>query len=97
MDAIFRDRNDTETPISRFIRDNMGTVGTPETFEAHRACSSWNSLDQHEGHEFARMPQLSLGDRRGPRQSSIREAMSARFQTTCMDCHKGIAHKLPNG
>ena len=52
-------------------------------------------------HRFARVPQLSLGERHGPNEAASRvwEAMSAGFQNglTCIDCHKGIAHKLPNG
>ena len=79
----------------------MGTIDTPEKFEAKR-------LELAE-HEWARMKE---SDSRECRNCHTLEGMSKETQTatawrrhkgakekgeTCIECHKGIAHKDPSG
>ena len=76
-----------------------GTIDTPEKFEAKRAemaghvwasmkatdsrecrnCHSWEAMDPHKQTPLARAKKEE-GRKRGE---------------TCIDCHKGVAHKLP--
>jgi cytochrome c-type protein NapC len=79
----------------------VGTIDTPEKFEARRY--------EMAKHEWARMKESdSIGCRnchsyesmdvdaqdKGARNKHTRAAM-ADSGKTCIDCHKGIAHKLP--
>jgi cytochrome c-type protein NapC len=76
----------------------MGTIDTPEKFEAHRmemATREWarlkasNSATCRNCHSF---------DAMGEAQKPInlkRHQKAAAAGKTCIDCHKGIAHKLP--
>lgn len=79
-----------------------GRIDTPEEFEAHRAelaQNVWdtmkanNSRECHDCHSYEAM-NAELQDRTAQRRHSAeyREATGK----TCIDCHKGIAHKLPD-
>ncbi len=77
----------------------MGTVSTPEKFEAHRwemANRVWEKMKKTDSrecktcHSFAHMDlseQDSFARKKHDRAVDRGE--------TCIDCHKGIAHKLP--
>ena len=77
----------------------MGTIDTKEKFEAKRmelATHEWarmkanNSLECRNCHNFEAMsPELQ-------KQTPYRKHMKAKEAgKACIDCHKGIAHKLP--
>ena len=77
----------------------MGTIDTREKFDARRAQMAkdeWarmkesNSVGCRNCHSFAAM---SLADQEKGAQSKHADAEAA--GKTCIDCHKGIAHKLP--
>jgi cytochrome c-type protein NapC len=77
----------------------VGTIDTPEKFEAHRwtmANRVWdrmkasNSQACRSCHDFANMD-LSAQDRSA---RSRHGAAEDRGQT-CIDCHKGIVHRMP--
>jgi cytochrome c-type protein NapC len=77
----------------------IGTIDTPEKYEAHRldmAQRVWakmkatDSRECRSCHSFEHMD-LSLQDRFARRKH---EKATERGET-CIDCHKGIAHKLP--
>ena len=78
----------------------MGTIDTPEKFEAKRlqlARNVWRSMKSTDSrecrncHEFGSMDYTRQG-RRG-----MQQHIKASDQgLTCIDCHKGIAHSLPN-
>ncbi len=58
-------------------------------------------MGQAEGEQFARMPQLPCSGRDGLHQADPRAAeIHGRYlipgEKTCIDCHKGIAHLLPD-
>lgn len=77
----------------------LGTIDTPEKFEQKRqvlAQRVWDEMEATDSrecrncHSFESM-KLSLQDRFPQR----RHERAQREGRTCIDCHKGIAHKLP--
>jgi len=79
----------------------LGTIGTPEKFEAKRltlARNVWRSMKRTDSrecrncHEFDSMD-FTLQQSR----AQIRHAEGKQEGKTCIDCHKGIAHRLPAG
>ncbi|MBT3237273.1 MAG: Denitrification system component NirT [Rhodospirillaceae bacterium] len=79
----------------------LGTIDTPEKFEAKRlelAQNVWASMEASDSHECRNCHTYHAMDfkkqsRRG------REKMQKAMEKgkTCIECHKGIAHKLPKG
>jgi cytochrome c-type protein NapC len=79
----------------------FGTIDTPEKFAAHRrtlAEHEWvrlktnNSLECRNCHNFVSMD-FTRQSQRAAQAHSTQLATGAR---TCIDCHKGIAHRLPD-
>lgn len=79
----------------------FGTINTREKFEEHRlmlAQNEWrrlkanNSLECRNCHQFESMDFTKQSKRAVAAHSSFLE----RGEKTCIDCHKGIAHQLPN-
>lgn len=77
----------------------MGTIDTPAKFEAERprlAAHVWESMKARDSqecrncHSFVAMDFHKQTDRAAEK---MQEAMTT--GQTCIDCHKGIAHKLP--
>ncbi len=78
-----------------------GVIDTPEKFEAHRlvmAEREWarmkatNSIECRNCHDFDAMsPELQ-------KKTPYKKHMEAKAAgQTCIDCHQGIAHRLPKG
>ncbi len=79
----------------------LGTIDTREKFERHRlklALSEWqrmksvNSRECRNCHDFQYMDYVEQGRRAVKAHSTGLEAGK-----TCIDCHKGVAHHLPDG
>jgi cytochrome c-type protein NapC len=79
----------------------FGTIGTREKFLAKRrelAEREWarfkanDSLECRNCHEFASMDFT----RQSKRAADAHSTSLAGGEKTCIDCHKGIAHRLPN-
>ena len=79
----------------------IGTINTPEKFKARRAHLAereWarfkgnDSLECRNCHQFEYMD-FSEQSNRSAKQHSTALASG---EKTCVDCHKGIAHKLPD-
>lgn len=79
----------------------FGTINTPEKYEAKRrelAEREWHRLKANDSlecrncHEFDYMD-FTLQD---PRAAIAHSTALADSEQTCIDCHKGIAHKLPD-
>lgn len=77
----------------------VGTIDTPEKFEAHRwvmANRVWDEMRANDSqecrncHDFADMD-LSEQDR----YARQRHSRAIDQGKTCIDCHEGIAHRLP--
>lgn len=79
----------------------FGTIDTREKFEAHRlqlAQNEWtrlkanNSLECRNCHQFESMDFT----RQSKRAADAHSTYLANGEKTCIDCHKGIAHQLPD-
>lgn len=79
----------------------VGTIDTPEKFETHRlalAQSVWTAMkatDSRECRNCHAMASMDFDKQVRPAQRMHKTA--ADKGQTCIDCHKGIAHKLPVG
>lgn len=79
----------------------FGTIDTREKFEAHRlqlAQNEWkrlkanNSLECRNCHQFESMDFT----KQSKRASEAHSTYLGGGEKTCIDCHKGIAHQLPD-
>ena len=79
----------------------IGTIDTPEKFEAKRlqlARSEWARMKATDSIECRNCHTLDgmKADKQQPRARKMHE-LAKRNNQTCIDCHKGIAHKKPQG
>jgi cytochrome c-type protein NapC len=79
----------------------LGTIDTPEKFEAHRmtmATRVWAEMNETDSRECRDCHKSDEWDLEAQTQE-VRDfhvgALSK--DKTCIDCHKGVAHKLPEG
>lgn len=78
----------------------MGTIDTPEKFEANRlrlAQNEWRRMKANDSQECRNCHGYEYFDYsvQGRRSNQMHQQAFAEGQT-CIDCHKGIAHKLPD-
>jgi nitrate/TMAO reductase-like tetraheme cytochrome c subunit len=82
----------------------VGTVDTPEKFEAHRlemATRVWATMKATDSrecrncHSFESMDFTHQRQRSREKMEPVALGMPSPDGTTCIDCHTGIAHKLP--
>ena len=78
----------------------MGTIDTPEKFEAKRlelAENVWRAMKKTDSrecrncHDYDSMDFTAQG-----RRAMNRHSVGLEEGQTCIDCHKGIAHRLPD-
>jgi trimethylamine-N-oxide reductase (cytochrome c), cytochrome c-type subunit TorC len=78
----------------------LGTISTPEKFEAHRltmARSVWASMKATDSRECRNCHTFEAMDAHRQRPEAVKAmANGGQDGSTCIDCHKGIAHKLPD-
>lgn len=79
----------------------FGTIDTREKFEAHRlklAIHEWDRLKANDSLECRNCHDYDSMDltRQSPRASVIHSRWLGSKEKTCIDCHKGIAHQLPD-
>jgi nitrate/TMAO reductase-like tetraheme cytochrome c subunit len=82
----------------------LGSINTPEKFEAKRAVLAqhvWDSMKRTDSrecrncHSFEAMDFTKQGRRAQEKMQVVAETGHSPEGSTCIDCHKGIAHKLP--
>jgi len=79
----------------------LGTINTKEKFEAARlqlASNVWRTMkatDSRECRNCHSLETMKIDDQKKRAQRFHREATNSK--ETCIDCHQGIAHKLPDG
>jgi len=78
----------------------MGTINTPEKFEAKRlemAKNVWKEMEENDSHECRNCHSWHAMDFTKQKPKSA-EQMKKGVEKgeTCISCHKGIAHKLPD-
>ena len=79
----------------------LGTIDTPEKFEAHRmhmATVTWKAMNANDSRECRHCHDESRWDL-AAQSEKAREFHGPALAKgkTCIDCHKGIAHELPQG
>ncbi|RLV58971.1 cytochrome C [Parashewanella curva] len=79
----------------------FGTINTREKFEAHRrelAEHEWARLKANDSLECRNCHNFNYMDftRQSPRAARAHSTALASGEKTCIDCHKGIAHHLPD-
>ena len=77
----------------------LGTIDTPEKFDAKRlelAKHEWERMKRNDSRECRNCHNYDSFDygEQGRRSASLHQRGLSEGQT-CIDCHKGIAHKLP--
>jgi cytochrome c-type protein NapC len=83
---------------NELLHKMLGTINTPEKFEAHRlelAQHVWATMKSTDSRECRNCHAAESMDPH--KQSAAAQMMFAAMKdgATCIDCHKGIAHKLP--
>ena len=79
----------------------IGTIDTEEKFKArrgHLAHREWQRMKENNSQECRNCHQFNYMDfsEQGPRAVRQHSTTLAVGDKTCVDCHKGIAHKLPD-
>jgi nitrate/TMAO reductase-like tetraheme cytochrome c subunit len=78
----------------------IGTISTPEKFEKHRLALAekvWASMKASDSRECRNCHHVAMMDPHKQSEAAKMMAPALRAGATCIDCHKGIAHKLPKG
>ncbi len=79
----------------------LGTIDTREKFESKRlelATNVWMTMKETDSRECRNCHAFSSFDlSRQQKRAQIRHSEATAEGKTCIDCHKGIAHKLPAG
>jgi nitrate/TMAO reductase-like tetraheme cytochrome c subunit len=77
----------------------MGTIDTPEKFAQERArlaAHVWATMKANDSHECRNCHSFAAMDFHKQTARAAEKMQEAiRLGQTCIDCHKGIAHKLP--
>lgn len=83
----------------------VGTIDTPEKFDAHRlelAMRVWTTMEANDSrecrncHSFEAMDFEHQRDRAREKMEPVATGEYLGDGATCIDCHKGIAHKMPH-
>ncbi len=79
----------------------FGTINTREKFVEHRltlAQHEWTRLKSNDSLECRNCHNLASMDltRQSKRALEMHSTVLAKGEKTCIDCHKGIAHRLPD-
>ena len=79
----------------------LGTISTYEKFEAHRmhmAMVTWEAMNANDSRECRYCHDQEKWDlSQQSEQARKYHGPALARGKTCIDCHKGIAHKLPEG
>ncbi len=77
----------------------VGTIDTREKFEAKRlklARSEWKRMKNSDSRECRNCHSFdSMDIEKQKKRASVQHEMAIEDNMTCIDCHKGIAHHLP--
>ncbi|WP_218940082.1 pentaheme c-type cytochrome TorC [Denitrobaculum tricleocarpae] len=78
----------------------VGTIDTKEKFEAHRATMAkrvWATMEANDSQECRNCHTFEAMDFHAQRPASAEAMQGAQEKgETCISCHKGIAHKMPD-
>jgi len=78
-----------------------GSIDSPEDFHAKRlelAQSVWASMAETDSRECRNCHRSSFMDTEAQEtRAGLMHTLATKWEMTCIDCHKGIAHTLPKG
>lgn len=78
----------------------LGTIDTPEKFNARReylAQNEWRRMKANDSQECRNCHNFNFMDySEQNRRAATKHQVAFNAQQTCIDCHKGIAHNVPN-
>ena len=84
---------------TELYHEALGTINTPEKFEAQRlkmALREWKRMKSSQSRECRNCHAFQFMDLEEQDKSSRKKHSKAiKEGQTCIDCHKGIAHELP--
>jgi len=82
---------------NELLHKALGTIDTPEKFDAHRlqmAKSEWMRMKKSDSRECRNCHEISTMDPEAQKPRARKQHYNAMKEgQTCIDCHKGIAHK----
>ena len=84
--------------MDRRCGQDLGVISTPEKFEAHRKAMAEKSgpdMKENDSRECRFCHDRNAMDPEARTDGSRQHAKAAAEGMTCIDCHQGIAHKLP--
>ncbi|MES9860159.1 MAG: NapC/NirT family cytochrome c [Candidatus Thiodiazotropha sp. LLP2] len=78
----------------------LGTIDTPEEFEAHRlqlAQNVWRTMEESDSRECrnCHTNETMVAEKQTAKAQKMHKRLMS-GDATCINCHKGIAHKLPD-
>lgn len=86
---------------NELLHKALGTIDTREKFEAKRlelAKNVWATMKETDSRECRNCHDFEFMDlTKQDRRSQKRHAKGIKKGQTCIDCHKGVAHELPEG
>ncbi len=86
---------------NELIHKALGTIDTPEKFEAHRmelAEHVWKTMKERNSRECRNCHSFEAMDFKEQDKHAARKMQQGwKEGKTCIDCHQGIAHHLPKG
>ena len=79
----------------------MGSINTKEKFEAKRLAMAervWTTMEANDSHECRNCHSFEAMDfKKQKKRPRKKHPKAMKEGKTCIDCHKGVAHKLPEG
>lgn len=98
-DWIHKIARKTQATFKELPHKVMGTIDTPEKFEAKRmelATNEWKHMKETDSRECRNCHSFDGMDVKKQKPRAQQEHEKAKKENkTCIDCHKGIAHLLP--
>lgn len=90
-----------KTGVKDVYKEILGTINTPEKFEAHRmrmAMTTWEHMNANDSRECRYCHEEAKWDAAQQSEKAQKYHSPALANgKTCIDCHKGLAHELPRG
>lgn len=87
--------------VKDIYHELVGTINTPEKYESHRlhmAAQTWKKMKQSDSRECRNCHNFDYMDFTIQETRAAKEHQRAIDNSmTCIDCHQGIAHRLPEG
>jgi cytochrome c-type protein NapC len=91
----------TTSGVKDIYKTMLGTIDTPAKFEAHRmtmATTTWEKMNANDSRECRYCHDQNKWDISQQSEKARKyHSPALSNEKTCIDCHKGIAHELPQG